>query len=155
MSTLRDEYRKRRDEIMCFHSTSDARMYAEGAEAALAEYGSYRIVEGVLEEAHWYRGPHEGRLVVLHTTGEEPSYILLGPMGDNVKLLLPPEKKEDESLNRRLLAAQSDKRDAQHKADKYEKALREIDRVWKSVQWPSLSRVKRIAREALDEHDGA
>ena len=120
------------------------------------EYGSYRVVEGVL-----CVGASEGSVWIRENPQDTPNFHV-GERGDHVKLILPPEEKEGDSLNRKLLQAQSDKRDAQHRADRYEKALRHIAMNAEYAQEPAVplevggnKRAWRlagtIARGALDD----
>ena len=120
-----------------------------------AEYGSYRVVEGVLHAGSKDDdGYGRGRPHIHPVDGpfNESTATFIGREGAHVKLLLPPEEKEGDSLNRKLLQAQSDKRDAQHRADRYEKALREIVVAESMTDWErAATRRRRIAREALDD----
>ena len=138
MRTLRDEWKRLLGEN-----------YVCGWPATFFdEYGSYRVVEGVLR-VEWRR--EENKTMVWVDAGDgdlaHRHVVEVGRTGARVKLLLPPEEKEGDSLNRKLLQAQSDKRDAQHRADRYEKALQEIYRNWRGV-----SDAAGIAKGALDEN---
>ena len=151
MRTLIDEYRKRRDATRVFHSVSDANMYHEGAEAALAEYGSWRVVEGELVEATNRRGPLGGppslewREVSIWD-GEE--YTNIGAIGDNVKLILPPEEKKEEPVAKAMLRVMAAEERARRRANKFEQALREIEGHGAIASYVVI---RDIAREALDD----
>ena len=127
-------------------------------EATLKEYGSYRVVEGVLEEAHWYRGRHVGRLVVVRVEDGDPQYVNLGTIGDYVKLILPPEEKGVTDVTADMLRVSRAQTDASRareaseraRADRYEKALREI-RDLPTTPGHLLAQARATAREALDE----
>lgn len=149
MRTLRDE---------AMRIGRERSHYLPSYDTFLSEYGDYRVAEGVLHAAHSGKGAHiHPAAHAEFPVADEDSWVEIGTPGDTVKLILPPEEKaedEDEvsSLQRRLLAANSDKRDARHRADTFEEALREIRDYEVSDAWEvvALTR-KRIAEEALDE----
>jgi hypothetical protein len=152
MKTLRDEWKRlyphepQRPEV-CKHWPV--------AERFLDEYGSYRVVEGVLVLTA------SGSLVAVEVGDEDLHYdVDLGAPGDHVKLLLPPEEKEEmldgareQILEAQLNATRGREFAERDRADKYKKALREIG----GTSWPMLAAqdgvrlLRKIAREALDE----
>ena len=118
------------------------------------EYGSYRVVEGELYE-------EAGRIGIrrygITTEGHDRVAIdPIGYVGDNVKLILPPEKKAEPAAP--ILELTKKLGRERVRADRYEKALREIARrVWKAQDigaeaWVmGFKTASRIASEALDE----
>ena len=126
------------------------------AEEFFHVYGDWQVARGELCIATNRRGPLGGPLSqewqeVTVWDGEE--YTSLGVVGGHVELIKPPlEEDGDEtsSLRRQLLQTASDKRDAQHRADKYEKALRDIADVRTELLGVARE-MKRKAKEALDE----
>jgi hypothetical protein len=161
MKTLRDDVRMwLRPGVRFCPSPEAYGEYEHGVRDALRKYGSYRVVEGVL----YYRSPdpqpiaHGANMVFVRTDGGD---VDISPLSNTVKLLLPPEEKEDGAadLRRKLSQCHAQARDIaadctehRHRADKYEKALREIAGV--AGETTALRRtLARIAREALDEND--
>ena len=142
MRTLRDEWKRLLgDDYICGWPAT-----------FFAEYGSYRVVEG---ELHLGTSGYDEGFVHIHPEGgpfRPASATRIGKPFDIVKLLLPPEEKEGDSLNRKLLQAQSDKRDAQHRADRYEKALREIAVKPEGYAYTGMPHLMaELAKEALDD----
>ena len=98
----------------------------------LDEYGDWRVVEGVLTTKH--------RGVVLVENPDDDAgckgWHTLGALGDRVKLILPPEEKVecDEWIRRSAYDEICKAMAHKHaRADRYEKALREIaTREWKA-----------------------
>ena len=119
--------------------------YKAGYNTFMDEYGSYRVVEGVLKLA-------DGQAWI--ETRGAGLYPCLGVDGDNVKLILPPEEKDVTDVTADMLRVSRAQTDASRareaseraRADRYEKGLREIA----ADRWADRV-VRRIAREALDE----
>ena len=150
--------REMRDEIRRVMTLSDVRRSCGGAhserirdDSFFSEYGDYRVVEGVLRvdtRAH-LRCPE----VIIDA--DDQWHYPLGESGDRVKLLLPPDEKvqsldgaRERILEAQLEATRGREFDERDRADKYEKALREIG------EHPAISSymaLRDIAREALDD----
>ena len=125
-------------------------IYRQGVADALCEYGSYRVVEGVLVLAS------PGNLVVaLEVDDTNPHRdVKLGILGNHVKLLLPPEEKKPLGAKVAIDTAMALVREHAARADRYEKALREIARRNDYVRIVDKTIVlRRIAEEALDGTD--
>ena len=128
------------------------------------EYGSYRVVEGVLVLAS------PGNLVValeVDDTNPHPD-VKLGMLGNHVKLLLPPEEKKPLGAKVAIDTAMALVREHAARADRYEKVLREMAEHGEAMRagregGVQFARGKRsawsfvafMARGALDENDGA
>ena len=125
MRTLRDEA-----ERIGYHCKP-------GYNTFMDKYGSYRVVEGVLTFSPGRAYPGMVRV------GGEP----IGKSGEYVKLILPPEEPNGPTkteLGTRLAAVNA-------RADRYEKALREILEYREDDSCEVAAARWRIAREALDE----
>ena len=135
------------------------RDYYAGRDAALEEYGDWRVVEGVLGTI---QGPRDRQPIVVlrQPTGSMVEAIGFGALGDTVKLLLPPEEKVQsdpliDQMRKRIATLEACREiqetreaDLRWRADKYEAALREIR------EHPAISSymaLRDIAREALDD----
>ena len=146
MKTLKSE---------CERNWSQAKVIADGyvgpsaLDVALGPYGDWRVAEGELYL-------EDGRVGVLssgHTEGHEWEAIdPIGHLYDHVKLIIPPEEKKD-ATPLVLQMTKLELAEAQARADRYKKALRDIA----GMGWPSLmmrdrvTLLRKIAREALDE----
>jgi hypothetical protein len=152
VKTLWSEYRKRRDETKCFHSTEDANMYREGAEAALHKYGDWRVVEGLLCVTE--QGDSGVWEAFIEYSDVEHGFVALGAAGDRIRIILPPEEKEPPAPILELTKKLGRER---VRADKYEKALRRIARAQVDAHLYTgiAQQMAVIAEEALDEDNGA
>ena len=167
MKTLRDEWF---DGARCVHNGESCTSHTR---RLLGKYGNYRVVEGGLGTI---QGPRDRQPIVVlrQPTGSMVEAIGLGALGDTVKLLLPPEEKVQsdpaaDAMRRRIgelewqlidesgdcELAYSNLRAERARADKYEAALREIE---KADRTPSdlelaglLCDVVCTARKALDD----
>ena len=142
VKTLRDEWFEGRTSVGTM-----AQRYVN--ERFLDRYGDYRVVEG-----SWHVGA-SGNLYIKEPE-KEPS--LVARRLTRVKLILPPEEKEPaDKVMLRLMAAKEEalQREAieRLRADRYEKALRQIARpaVEDRNVYSAYHRRTRIAREALDD----
>jgi hypothetical protein len=161
MKTLRDEWKRLVIDPLWTHLFTNS---------FFREYGSYRVVEGVLCKG-------ADRRIGIRSYGQSHGHDWvaidpIGTLGDHVKLLLPPEEKKKTprvELLARLCEAEGDLvetdcklRCAAARADKYKKALREIaEKVGMEPEGgPARFREGRqtmgawlgsIAKEALDE----
>ena len=138
MRTLRDEATR-----LGYH-------YKVGYNTFTDEYGSYRVVEGVL---HPGTDSYDEDFVHIHPVGGPfgPSTATrIGKSHDVVTLLLPPEKKEEPAAP--ILELTKKLGRERVRADRYEKALREIEDT-SGGRWELLvERTRHIAREVLDEN---
>ena len=127
----------------------------------LNEYGDYRVVEGRLTTKCGHRKGGNTRIVIVGKgVGASECWTEVGYTGDIVTLILPPEEKEPaDKVMLRLMAAKEEalQREAieRLRADRYEKALRQIARpaVEDRNVYSAYHRRTRIAREALDDTD--
>ena len=117
----------------------------------LDRYGEYRVVEGVLyyESNNPRPLPERGQrnMVVVQTASG--GIVELGPLGNRVKLIIPPEEPPTPVLDmaKKLGAERA-------RANRYEKALREIQTSQRQCDWKTIAAYrKKLAREALDEPD--
>ena len=130
MRTLRDEALR-----IGYH-------YKPGYGTFMDEYGSYRVVEGLLNVTN-------AKAVAICTLDQQ---LHVGWHGDHVKLILPPEEKKPLGAKVAIDTAMALVREHAARADRYEKALVEIaaERTEGSgfAFW-----MKRRAKEALDGTD--
>ena len=131
----------------------------------LRKYGDYRVVEGELYVSCPVIGGHR-------QVGVRPSRrgggTLIGSVGDRVKLILPPEEKglsldgaREQILEAQLEATRGREFQERDRADRYEKALREIaerdeEAMPLSTEYQltkMLCAVATLARGALDDTD--
>ena len=149
MRTLRDEVQEAaaKKVKLCCPSPAYESIFFSGVDAALGEYGSYRVVEGVLTLGTAL-DTRESRLPPVVLFGGLP----VGRLGDTVKLILPPEEKKPLGAKVAIDTAMALVREHAARADRYEKALVEIaaERTEGSgfAFW-----MKRRAKEALDGTD--
>ena len=126
----------------------------------LNEYGDYRVVEGRLTTKCGHRKGGNTRIVIVGKgVGASECWTEVGYTGDIVTLILPPEEKElsldgarEQILEAQLEATRGREFQERDRADRYEKALREIaDPDMHGFSWEIARGRRRIAREALDE----
>ena len=106
-------------------------------------YGDWRVAEG-----EWETQIFGNRTCVRlrHDNG----ILALGYVGDHARMFLPPEEKEGTVIALTRAGADRLVAEAQARADRYKKALREIE------GHPAIAAymvLRDIARRALDEHD--
>ena len=150
VKTLRDEWFEGRTSVGTM-----AQRYVN--ERFLDRYGDYRVVEG-----SWHVGA-SGNLYIKEPE-KEPS--LVARRLTRVKLILPPEEKElsldgarEQILEAQLEATRGREFQERDRADRYEKALREIaerdeEAMPLSTEYQltkMLCAVATLAREALDD----
>ena len=107
----------------------------------LNEYGSYRVVEGVLTLGTAL-DTRESRLPPVVLFGGLP----VGRLGDTVKLILSPEEKKPLGAKVAIDTAMALVREHAARADRYEKALREIEEHPAIASYVALRDIARRAR---------
>ena len=154
VKTLRDEWFEGRTSVGTM-----AQRYVN--ERFLDRYGDYRVVEGRLTTKCGHRKGGNTRIVIVGKgVGASECWTEVGYTGDIVTLILPPEEKElsldgarEQILEAQLEATRGREFQERDRADRYEKALREIA----AARWPQLvyrdtiELHRKLAREALDE----
>ena len=119
--------------------------YTHGVKDAMAVYGDYRVVEGVLrifqrlEDGRW-------EACVSFTENGDLGSVTIGVEHDTVKLILPPEEKGPE-----LYSVESTYQHERDRADRYETALREIADSSAPAIEAVAGEARQIAEGALDE----
>lgn len=110
----------------------------------LQEYGSWRVAEGEMVS--------KGDVWVNVVQGDGSKLpVAIGRRGAHVKLIIPPEEKEGTVIALTRAGADRLIAEAQARADRYKKALREILAFPGDEPCEVASARWRIAREALDE----
>lgn len=120
-------------------------------------YGNWQVVEGLLR-VEWSRAMGKTRVWLQSGSGPLASQkvVHVGYTGDHVKLIVPPEEKMLEGARERILEAQlvatrGREFAERDRADKYEKALREIAGPGKPGSLAAcLTRIYHRAQGALD-----
>ena len=162
MKTLRSEARKLGGPLFSVRNghCSTTAAWEAGFARGLGEYGDYRVGRFVIHDG--FGDPYANGRIHLHPEGgdfSEATAIFLGESGDTVKLILPPEEKEEGGLTKRVLVdmlvcAAEQATEANARIDRLEKVLREIAQHGGRLRdtWQARTeKMRRMATEALGD----